>query len=182
MSDRGKEDMQQSTPQKGRVGEYRVAELIMMRKGKPALACYEPTVDDEGIDLIVKEKGKPGVIFLQVKSRFTPGENFTVTVKKDPVIQHIDSWALVVCHFGRNNGELSNVWYLDAGELVEVNKRSRRADKDKVLAFSKSKRNRKEFRIGPGLERDDDIPDIKPDDSLADILARRIQKNLDSLC
>ncbi len=44
-----------STKQKGDIAEARIAELIMLY-GDTTLSCYKPISDDEGIDLIVKEK------------------------------------------------------------------------------------------------------------------------------
>jgi hypothetical protein len=44
-----------SAVQKGNIVEARVAELITLYGDN--LACYRPISDDEGIDLIVKEKG-----------------------------------------------------------------------------------------------------------------------------
>lgn len=45
-----------STKQKGDITEARIAELITLY-GDTTLSCYKPISDDEGIDLIVKEKG-----------------------------------------------------------------------------------------------------------------------------
>ena len=44
-----------STRQKGDIAEGRIAELITLY-GDTTLSCYKPISDDEGIDLIVKEK------------------------------------------------------------------------------------------------------------------------------
>lgn len=44
-----------STKQKGDIAEARIAELITLY-GDATLSCYKPLSDDEGIDLIVKEK------------------------------------------------------------------------------------------------------------------------------
>ena len=45
-----------STKQKGDIAEARIAELVTLY-GETTLSCYKPISDDEGIDLIVKEKG-----------------------------------------------------------------------------------------------------------------------------
>ena len=166
-----------STQQKGRGGEYRVAELIMMQE-KVALACYEPMADDEGIDLIVKEKGdKHGVVFLQVKSRFkkcfdpdsfNSDSGFTVTAKNLPIMKD-KRMAFVICGFDLSSGDLKHVWYVPAQKFGN-NKKKR---KDGNLAFSKSKGNWKEFRIGPEPG--------KSGETLADRLANEIQKHLRSL-
>lgn len=61
-----------STKQKGDIAEARIAELIMLY-GDTTLSCYKPISDDEGIDLIVKEKGSLKTMYIQIKSRF--GDN-----------------------------------------------------------------------------------------------------------
>ncbi len=58
-----------STMMKGNIAEARVAELITLY-GERALSGYRPIADDEGIDLIVKEKGSLKTMYLQIKSRF----------------------------------------------------------------------------------------------------------------
>ena len=65
-----------STKQKGDIAEARIAELVT-RYGDTTLSCYKPISDDEGIDLIVKEKGSLKTMYVQIKSRFgdNPDEN-----------------------------------------------------------------------------------------------------------
>ena len=71
-----------STKQKGDIAEARIAELITLY-GDTTLSCYKPISDDEGIDLIVKEKGSLKTMYIQIKSRFgdNPDEIFTATTK-----------------------------------------------------------------------------------------------------
>lgn len=58
-----------STKQKGDIAEARIAELITLY-GDTTLSCYKPISDDEGIDLIVKEKNSLKTMYIQIKSRF----------------------------------------------------------------------------------------------------------------
>lgn len=52
-----------STHQKGDIAEARIAELIALY-GDTTLSCYKPISDDEGIDLIVKEKGSLRTMYI----------------------------------------------------------------------------------------------------------------------
>ena len=72
-----------SSQKKGSITEARIAELIILY-GKTSLSCYKPISDDEGIDLIVKEKGSFKTMYIQIKSRFGVGEpkNYKAAVKK----------------------------------------------------------------------------------------------------
>ena len=55
--------------QKGNIVEARVSELVLLYGAN--LSCYRPLTDDEGIDLIVKEKGSLKSIYIQIKSNFS---------------------------------------------------------------------------------------------------------------
>jgi len=78
-----------STKQKGDIAEARIAELITLY-GDTTLSCYKPISDDEGIDLIVKEKGSLKTMYIQIKSRFgdNPDNIFTATTKTATIVDN----------------------------------------------------------------------------------------------
>ena len=122
-----------STRQKGDIVEARIAELITLY-GNKNLACYKPLSDDEGIDLIVKQKNSSKTFFLQVKSRF--GYNprsgvYVSTVKKSSV--HKDNFAVVFAFFDITKGDIWDyLWLVPGKEFV---KNARRLKKDDRLLF-----------------------------------------------
>jgi hypothetical protein len=115
-----------SPQQKGDLMEARIAELITLY-GETSLSCYRPISDDEGIDIIVKEKHVPKIMYLQVKSQF--GDNldkaFTAKVRGKNVIDSY-SMALIFCFFDTAKGDLWDyVWFVPAPDFQKKAKRSR---------------------------------------------------------
>jgi hypothetical protein len=109
-----------STKQKGDIAEARIAELITLY-GDTTLSCYKPLSDDEGIDLIVKEKGSLKTMYIQIKSRFggNPDEIFTATVKAASIADNY-SMAVVFCYFDTDEGNLWNyLWFVPAPDLIK---------------------------------------------------------------
>lgn len=113
-----------STKQKGDIAEARIAELVTLY-GDTSLACYKPISDDEGIDLIVKERDSLKTVYIQVKSRFgnNPDNAFTATVKTSSVSDNY-SMVLVFCFFDTEKGDLWDfLWLVPAPDfLVMSNK------------------------------------------------------------
>lgn len=110
-----------SSKQKGDIAEARIAELITLY-GDTSLSCYKPISDDEGIDLIVKEKGSLKTMYIQIKSRFgnNPDEIFTATVKTASVEDRY-SMAMVFCYFDTEEGDLWNyLWFVAAPDFVKM--------------------------------------------------------------
>lgn len=105
--------------QKGQIAEARIAELIMLYGGEH-LSCYKPISDDEGIDLIVKERNSFKSIYLQIKSNFgskykTP---FVTNMKVSNVKEHYASF-MVFCFFDEDEGDLWNfLWFIPTPEFV----------------------------------------------------------------
>lgn len=102
-----------STKQKGDIAEARIAELITLY-GKSSLSCYKPISDDDGIDIIVKQKGSLKTMYIQVKSRF--GERFKSPyvgrVKKRTALDNY-SMAIVFCFFDTDEGDLwDHLWFI----------------------------------------------------------------------
>lgn len=109
-----------TTKQKGDIAEARIAELITLY-GETSLSCYKPISDDEGIDLIVKEKSSLKILYLQIKSRFSDdlGNVSVMNVKKNSVSDKV-SMCLVFCLFDTNKGDLWDyVWFVPASDFIK---------------------------------------------------------------
>ena len=109
-----------SSRQKGDIAEARIAELITLY-GDTTLACYKPISDDEGIDLIVKEKGSLKTMYIQIKSRFgdNPDEIFTATTKTSGMVDNY-SMAVVFCYFDTEEGDLWDyLWFVSAPDFIK---------------------------------------------------------------
>jgi len=122
-----------SSKQKGDIAEARIAELITLY-GDTTLSCYKPLSDDEGIDLIVKEKGSLKTMYIQIKSRFgsNPDEIFTATVKASSVEDRY-SMAMVFCYFDTEEGDLWDyLWIVAAPDFIKM---SNKLQGGKMLGF-----------------------------------------------
>lgn len=122
-----------STKQKGDIAEARIAELITLY-GDITLSCYKPLSDDEGIDLIVKEKGSLKTMYIQVKSRFDDNPNgiFVATTKSTTVADSY-SVALVFCFFDTEEGDLWDyLWFVPAPDFIKM---ANKLDSGKSLGF-----------------------------------------------
>jgi len=109
-----------STKQKGDIAEARITELVTLY-GDTTLSCYKPISDDEGIDLIVKEKGSLKTMYIQIKSRFgdNPDEIFTATIKASGVVDNY-SMAVVFCFFDTEEGDIWDyLWFVPAPDLIK---------------------------------------------------------------
>lgn len=122
-----------STKQKGDISEARIAELITLY-GDTTLSCYKPISDDEGIDLIVKEKGSLKTMYIQIKSRFgdNPDEIFTATTKAATVVDNY-SMATVFCFFDTEEGDLWDyLWFVPAPDFIKM---ANKLDSGKMFGF-----------------------------------------------
>ncbi|HNR81849.1 MAG TPA: HTH domain-containing protein [Candidatus Pacearchaeota archaeon] len=122
-----------STKQKGDIAEARIAELITLY-GDTTLSCYKPISDDEGIDLIVKEKGSLKTMYIQIKSRFgdNPDEIFTATTKASAIADNY-SMAVVFCFFDTEEGDLWDyLWFVSAPDLIKL---ANKLDGGRLLGF-----------------------------------------------
>jgi len=122
-----------SSKQKGDIAEARIAELITLY-GDNEVSCFKPLSDDEGIDLIVKPKGKLKSLFIQVKSRFgsDPAEIYTATVKASGAVENY-SMAYVFCYFDTNDGDVWDyLWFVPAPDFI---KKSNKLQDGKMLGF-----------------------------------------------
>lgn len=110
-----------SSKQKGDIAEARIAELITLY-GDTTLSCYRPISDDEGIDLIIKEKGSTKIMYVQIKSRFgdNPAGIFTATTKSSSVVDNY-SMAMVFCFFDTEDGDLWDyLWFVPAPDFIKL--------------------------------------------------------------
>ncbi len=125
-----------SSIQKGDIAEARVAELIVLY-GKKPLSCYKPISDDDGIDLIVKEKGSPKTMCIQVKSNFdiAPGRPFSATIPAN------SSMALVFCLFDTEEGDISAIWFVPSAAFRKLATKAKIGKKD-CLSFVSGLQNK----------------------------------------
>lgn len=129
-----------SSKQKGDIAEARIAELITLY-GDTTLSCYKPISDDEGIDLIVKEKGSLKTMYIQIKSRFgdNPSDVFTATVKASGVVDNY-SMATVFCLFDTEDGDLWDyLWFVPSPDLI---KHAIKLQNGKMLGFVAGRQRR----------------------------------------
>jgi len=122
-----------STKQKGDIAEARIAELVTLY-GDTRLSCYKPISDDEGIDLIVKEKGSFKILFIQIKSRFgdNPNKTYHQSIKETSIANNYSN-AVVFCFINIKTGDLNEkVWFVPGPEYIKHSSR----DKNGRLAFS----------------------------------------------
>jgi hypothetical protein len=127
-----------STPQKGNIVEARVAELVTLYGTN--LSCYRPISDDEGIDLIAKEKGTLKSIYIQVKSNFSDdfSRPFVATVKERSAVDNY-SMAFVFCLFDTSRGDIHDyVWFVPAPDFI----RMAHKDKNDLLGFVSGKQKK----------------------------------------
>jgi len=121
-----------SSKQKGDIAEARVAELVTLY-GETSLSCYKPISDDEGIDLIVKQKGNLKTMYIQIKSRFgSPEGIYTATVKAESVLDNY-SMALVFCFFDTDKGDVWDyVWFVPSPDFLKL---ANKLQNGKMLGF-----------------------------------------------
>lgn len=120
-----------STQQKGNIAEARIAELITLY-GEENLSCYKPISDDDGIDLIVKQKRSLNTMYIQIKSRFDGNGSYTANAKAGNVLDSY-SVAMIFCHFDTSKGEIDDfVWFVPAPDFI---KEANKLNKGKMLGF-----------------------------------------------
>ena len=123
-----------TTQQKGDIAEARVAELITLY-GEIPLSCYKPVSDDEGIDLIVKEKRNfKKTMYIQIKSSFgnDPTKAFKQKIKQSSIVENY-SMAIVFCFFDTEKGDLGDaLWFIPAPDFL---KRAHHSKGGKEVAF-----------------------------------------------
>jgi len=135
-----------STKQKGDIAESIIVEFITLY-GETTLSCYKPISDDDGIDLIVKEKGGSKTVFLQIKSRFgdeisNRQKHFSVKTKTIPEDRSL--MAFIFCIFDIDKGEFSDLWFVPAKDFINSPNKSKDG---KILRFARGNNKWDEFLI-----------------------------------
>lgn len=130
-----------SSKQKGDIAEARIAELITLY-GETNLSCYKPISDDEGIDLIVKQKGTLKTMYFQIKSRFgTPEGVYTAQVKASAIIDN-HSMGFVFCFFDTSAGDVWNyLWLVPATDFLQKASRTKVKGTDRLVFVAGRKQN-----------------------------------------
>ncbi|MBU2539577.1 hypothetical protein KJ786_00215 [Patescibacteria group bacterium] len=113
-----------SSKQKGDIGEARIAELIMLYGEN--LSCYKPISDDEGIDLIIKQRSSFKTFHLQVKTRYGTSSNTSlIAVAKEKCVKKDTALGLVFCFFDTEDGDIWDyIWFVPAIEFIKLAKKS----------------------------------------------------------
>ncbi len=130
---KGSVNPQLNSKQKGDIGEARVAELITLY-GHEGLTCYKPISDDEGIDLIVKRRGKLEVAYIQVKTTYGyKDRGFVATVKEKNVVNKARMF-LVFIYFDLSEGDLfDQAFCIPAPEFLKLTKNKKKKTADRVF-------------------------------------------------
>lgn len=126
-----------STKQKGDVAEARVAELITLY-GDEGLSCYRPISDDEGIDIVVKRRGKLEVLYVQVKSTFGfKGQRGFVSSVKEKSIQDKVRMVMVFVYFDLSDGDLyDHVFCIPAPDFLKLTANDKKKTDKRVFTVS----------------------------------------------
>lgn len=123
-----------STKQKGDIAEARVAELITIY-GKEGLSCYKPISDDEGIDIIVKRKGKFEIVYIQVKSTYGYDKNrgFVSSVKEKTLVNK-ERYLFVFVYFDLTQGDLfDQIFCIPAPDFLRLTQNNLKKTGDRVF-------------------------------------------------
>lgn len=127
-----------NSKQKGDIAEARIAELITLY-GKEGLSCYKPTSDHEGIDLIVKRRGKLQVSYIQVKSTYGyKDRGFVSTVKEQGII---DSYKmlLVFVYFDLSEGDIyDHIFCVPAPDFLKLTENDEKKSGKRVFTVGLS--------------------------------------------
>lgn len=109
-----------NSKQKGDIAEARVAELLTLY-GDEGLTCYRPISDDEGIDIIVKRRGKLEVVYIQVKSSFGYKDRGFVSTVKEKNIVGKERMIMVFVYFDLSQGDIfDQVFCIPAPDFLRL--------------------------------------------------------------
>ncbi|MBI2641923.1 hypothetical protein HYW87_05050 [Candidatus Roizmanbacteria bacterium] len=126
-----------TSKQKGDLAEARVIELITLY-GDVGLSCYKPVSDDEGIDIIVKRRGKLDILYIQVKSTFgyPPTRGFVSTVKEKN-IHNKSRIIMIFVFFDLTSGDLfDNIFCIPAPEFLKLTENEKKRTGNRVFTVS----------------------------------------------
>lgn len=109
-----------NSKQKGDLAEARVAELITLY-GDEGLSCYRPMSDDEGIDIIVKRRGKLDAVYVQVKSTYGYRDKGFVSSIKESSIVNKERMLIIFVYFDLSEGDLfDQVFCIPAPDFLRL--------------------------------------------------------------
>lgn len=159
---------------KGAIGEARIVELISLHSEALPLACYRPFTDDEGVDIVVKEKRRCDTMFLQVKGCWVGDDGnkrMVATIKADSLHKKMDKkLAIVFCLFSKSKG-VEKLWFVPAPDLREKAEKTKRG----LFTFTPGEMKDGEWRDGrKGKWNDYLLPDNKG--ALAEKIIEHIAK------
>lgn len=121
--------------QKGDIAEARVVELITLY-GNEGLSCYRPVSDDEGIDIVVKRKGKLDIVYVQVKSTYGYGRKdrgFVSTVKEKSIVSK-ERMLIIFVYFDLSEGDLfDQVFCIPAPDFLRLTENKKKRTKNRTF-------------------------------------------------
>lgn len=121
--------------QKGDIAEARVVELITLY-GNEGLSCYRPVSDDEGIDIVVKRKGKFDVVYAQVKSTYGYGlkDRGFVSVVKEKNVASKERMLIIFVYFDLSEGDLfDQVFCIPAPDFLKLTENEKKRTKNRTF-------------------------------------------------
>lgn len=142
-----------NTKQKGDIAEARVAELITLYGTVDGFTCYKPTSDQEGIDLIVKQRGQLNVSYIQIKSTFgylgrnDPGKTrgFVSTVREKAIVDD-PNFLLVFVYFDLSDGDIyDHVFCIPAPDFLRLTQNEKNNTGVRVFTVGLSHPDRSKF-------------------------------------
>lgn len=170
----GGQDM--SSVGKGAIGEARIVELISLHSEALPLACYRPFTDDEGVDIVVKEKRGCDTMFLQVKGCWVGDDGnkrMVATIKADSLHNMDDKLAIVFCLFSKSK-VVEKLWFVPAPDLRKKAEETNRG----LFTFTPGEMKNGEWRDGrKGKWNDYLLPDNKG--ALAEKIIEHMANNAD---
>lgn len=133
-----------NTKQKGDIAEARVTELLTLYGS--GLSCYRPVSDDEGIDIIVKRRGKLEVMYLQVKSSYGYKERGFVSTVKEKNLADKDRLLLIFVYFDLSSGDLfDQIFCIPASKFLQLTANDTKATKQRVFTVGLSHPDRSKY-------------------------------------
>lgn len=134
-----------NTKQKGDLAEARVAELITLY-GDEGLSCYRPMSDDEGIDIIVKRRGKLDVVYVQVKSTYGYKDKGFVSSVKESSVVNKERMLVIFVYFDLSEGDLfDQVFCIPAPDFLRLTHNKNKKPGHRVFTVGLNKPDRSKY-------------------------------------
>lgn len=151
---------------KGNIAEDRIKEYILFHS-ENRLTVFKPILDDNGIDLIVMQKGNFNPIYLQIKSRYTdPGEDGTFLQISAKTFHAHPSFFIVGVNFDHDSLEIIDDILLIPSSIADEHARDDDNNSNKrILDVSFKKENSNSWH-----------PYLTPKNELAIALLNKMKK------